>query len=69
MKVQKVTWDLSYLDRLPMTGYTWIVFFKFFKPIPNVRHKKEKLACYVIETTITKTFNEENKMLKMKEIN
>lgn len=71
MQVSNATLDLSYMDHLALDGFIWTFFFKVFKPIPNVRYKKEILLCLAIESKVTKGLPGKNKMMKkdMKQIN
>lgn len=55
VKVTNATFDMGYIERLPLDGHIWIFYIKLFKPIPNVRHKKESLFCMMFESKITKS--------------
>lgn len=55
LKMTNATWDMSYVDHLPLDGHIWIFFMKLFKSIPNVRHKKESIFCMMFESKITKS--------------
>lgn len=55
IKVTNATIDLSYIAHFPIEGYTWTLFEKAFKPIANVKHKKQMLFCIVVEATVTKS--------------
>lgn len=61
IRVTNATIDYIYLAYLPIEGYTWTVFGKAFKPIANVKHKKQLLFCIVVEATTTKTSRKQNK--------
>lgn len=54
MKLTNATLDFSLLSYLPIDGYTWVISFKVFKPIANVRHKKQMIFCIISEATVTK---------------
>lgn len=51
-EVINATSDLSFINHLPLDGYTWTVTFKMFKPIANVRHKKQMHFCIIMEATV-----------------
>lgn len=55
IKVTNASIDYGYIAFLPIEGYTWTVFGKAFKPIANVKHKKQMLFCIMVESTVTKS--------------
>lgn len=52
IKIMNATFDFSKLVHFPMDGYTWVVNYKIFKSIPNVRYKKRLLFCMISEATV-----------------
>lgn len=48
------TVDLAYAATWPIDDYTWIVTYKAFRSIANVRHKKERIFCVMLEVTVFK---------------
>lgn len=55
IKVTNATIDYNYIAYLPVEGWTWTLFLKAFKPIVNVKHKKQMLFCIMLEVTVTKS--------------
>lgn len=55
VKVTNATINLAYITFLPfISDYTWILYFKAFKPINHLRHKKRLVHCFIVEATATK---------------
>lgn len=52
VKVMNATVDFSYIANLPLGGYAYILTFKVFKSIPNVRYKKEMFFCFLVESNV-----------------
>lgn len=48
------TIDMSFISYLPLDGFIWTITFKTFKPIPNVRHKKRMVHCWMVEGSIVR---------------
>lgn len=52
VKIINATLDFTYLTYLPLEGYTYIVTYKIYKPIPSVRHKKQMVFCLIGEASV-----------------
>ena len=64
IKVTNATMDFSYLTRLPIGGYTWILNINIYKSIPNVRHKKQMLFCLLGEANAVKATRDSVRRIK-----
>lgn len=60
--ISNATVNLAYIAYLPfISDYTWILHYKAFKPINEVRQKKRLIYCFFNEVTVTKAVKERKK--------
>lgn len=63
IKVIDATLNLAYIAYVPfISGYTWVLYFKAFKPIKKMRYKKRLIFCFIAEATVTRAAKEQKKI-------